>query len=61
MAKTKDKVIEEEVKTESVAIEEPAADETELFIFRKLAVINRMSDKAKAKRLAERVLMNRKG
>lgn len=63
MAKAK-KQVTEEVKTEPVAeetaievkAEEPSIEER--FISRKLTVINRMNDRAKAKRLAERVLMN---
>lgn len=63
MAKAKKQAIEEVV-TESVVeetaievkAEEPSLEER--FITRKLTVINRMNDRAKAKRLAERVLMN---
>lgn len=56
--------IEEEV----APIEEKAVEEVEVkvepstdqFIFTQLKVINRMTNQAKAKRLAERVLRNRK-
>ena len=70
MAKKKNEVAE--VKAESVeikteAVEEKSAEvladeERERFIMRKLTVINNMADRAKAERLAARVLMNnRKG
>lgn len=68
MAKKKSEPIEEikakEVMVESVeeiTEEKQASSDVEDFITRKLMVINEMSDKAKAKRLAERVLRNRKG
>ena len=68
MAKKKSKPIEEikaeEVMVESVEeiTEEPqVSKDVEDFINRKLMAINQMSDSAKAKRLAERVLRNRKG
>ena len=54
----------EEVKvTEAVAEtkKDSKPSETDRFIARRLMVINKMSDKAKAKRLADRILMNRKG
>ena len=55
----------EEIFEEVPAIEEETVvekpDITENFIMRKLRVINNMDDSAKAQRLAERVLMNRKG
>lgn len=60
--KEKEAAVTEEIKAvaeEIEAVSEP--DKTEEFIMRKLTVINKMSDSAKAKRLAERVLMNRKG
>lgn len=64
MAKKKEAVLTEEVKTEEVKpkVEEETVRETEKerFINRKLRVINGMSDRAKARRLAERVLMNNK-
>lgn len=55
--------IEEKIEQieEKVEVQEVKADSTEEFIARKLKVINMMDDKAKAKRLAERVLANRKG
>lgn len=65
MAKTKAQTSEA---PEVVQVENPdvdnAVDEseaTERFIMRRLRVINNMTDAAKAKRLAERILMNRKG
>lgn len=61
MAKDKAKVTEEETVKKAGEPEPTEADLTEEFITRRLRVINRMSDRAKAKRLAERVLMNRKG
>lgn len=53
----------EEVKVETVEVAEtvnPELEAKERFIMRKLTVINKMHDHAKAKRLAERVLMNNK-
>lgn len=67
MAK-KTKPIEEikavEVMVESVdeIAEAPQVeDSVERFISRKLKVINELTDKAQAKRFAERILRNRKG
>ena len=54
--KKKDEAIEE-----IVVAEEPKTDFTEEFIARKLKAINEMEDQAKARKLAERVLANRKG
>lgn len=55
MAKTKEQI--EEV----IEVVEPSEEEIiDAFIARRLLAINRMTDKAKAKRLAERVLSNRK-
>lgn len=48
------KVIEEEVITPS------KEDDVDVFIREQLKVINNMSDKAKARRLAARVLRNRR-
>lgn len=63
MAKKKSKPIEE-IKVEDTAVESvektEAVSEDE-FIVRQLMVINRMPNRAKAQRLAERVLRNRKG
>ena len=63
MAKKKEPI--EEIKAKEVMVEsvEENAEQAdvEAFIARKLKVINEMSDRAKAKRLAERVLRNRKG
>ena len=68
MAKKKQPI--EEIKAEEVmveSVEEKAevaveVDEAvERHINRKLMAINNMTDRAKAKRLAERVLRNRKG
>lgn len=53
----KKKEIAEEVVAEQVEVR----DETEAFIDRALMAINQMTNKAKAKRSAERVLANRKG
>ena len=66
MAKKKVEPIEE-VKVEEAVIEsvveetEAGEDFAEKFITSQLMAINKMSDRAKAKRLAERVLRNRKG
>lgn len=70
MAKKKNEVIEEAVVEEAVveeiaeeiAKEEPVAeqDKSEQFVYAQLKAINKMSNPAKAKRLAERVLRNRK-
>lgn len=69
MAKKKQPI--EEIKAEEVMVEsveeiaesivQDTVDELERFINRKLRVINEIPDRAKAKRLAERVLRNRKG
>lgn len=56
-AEVKVETVEVEPKTEK-KVKEPKT--TEEFIARKLKVINEMEDKAKARRLAERVLANRK-
>lgn len=51
----------EEVKVEEqIAIPEPEKVDKKAFISRKLKVINMMSDSAKKKYLAERLMMNRK-
>lgn len=60
MATKKNEATESMEEIEVVKVEEKK-DPTEEFIARKLKVINEMEDKAKAKRLAERVLANRKG
>lgn len=55
----------EEIAVEEIeeSIAEPAAevDATEEFINRMLVAINKMENRAKAQRLAERVLRNRRG
>lgn len=66
MAKKKAEPIEEikveEAVIESVAETEKAEDDSvEKFINAQLININQMDDRAKAKRLAKRVLRNRKG
>lgn len=64
MAKKKEKPIEE-IKAEEVMVEsveeraEPSFEDE--FIAVQLMAINNMPNRAKAKRLAERVLSNRKG
>lgn len=65
MAKKKDKPIEE-IKAEEVMVEsiEEKAEEPgfeDKFIAVQLMAINRIPNRARAKRLAERVLRNRKG
>lgn len=64
MAKKKNEPIEEikakEVMMDSVEEEKVQVDKTEEFIARQLMAINRMPNRAKAQRLAERVLRNRK-
>lgn len=50
----------EEMVEEIIVAEEPKAT-VESFIDRKLYSINEMENKAKARKLAERVLANRKG
>lgn len=63
MAKAKDKAVEEpkEMVTEAVTEAVDESEATERFITRRLKVINRMTNSAKAKRHAERIFMNRKG
>lgn len=56
-----DEPIEEAVVEEPIIEEVPSKDNVEQFIDVQLKVINRMSNRAKAKRLADRVLSNRKG
>lgn len=58
MAKEK-KNIEEQVAQENVVEEQ--IDDVEKFINNQLVAINRISNKARARRLAARVLSNRKG
>lgn len=53
------KVVAENAAEDTEAVKE--AEKTERFIARKLTAINSMDNSAKAQRLAERVLMNRKG
>ena len=53
------KVVAENAAEDTEAVKE--AEKTERFIARKLTAINSMDNPAKAQRLAERVLMNRKG
>lgn len=65
MAKKKNEPIEE-IKVEDTVIESveekaAAEDFAEKFIASQLMAINKLNDRAKAKRLAERVLRNRKG
>jgi len=62
VAEVKAEPIEEGIKVVEETAEKAVDDVRERFIMRKLAVINKMSDTAKAERLASRVLMNnRKG
>lgn len=66
MAKAKKKEPIEEIKVEETVVEsveekEVKEDFAEKFIAKQLMAINKMNDRAKAKRLAERVLRNRKG
>ena len=66
MAKAKKKEPIEEIKVEEAVVEsveekEVEEDFAEKFIAKQLMAINKMNDRAKAKRLAERVLRNRKG
>lgn len=64
MAKKKAEPIEE-IKVEDTVVEsvekEAVDDFADRFIATQLMAINRMPDRAKAERLAERVLRNRKG
>lgn len=66
MAKAKKKEPIDEIKVEDAvveSVEEPKAEEdfAEEFIVKQLMAINKLPNRAKAKRLAERVLRNRKG
>lgn len=57
-----EEVVEIETPSEvATAPIEVKADNSDQFIFAQLKNINRMSNQAKAKRLAERVLRNKKG
>lgn len=64
--KKKDAVIEEEVMTPSIPMEEEVQpqtvkeDDVDVFVREQLKVINSMSDTAKARRLAARVLRNKR-
>lgn len=67
MAKKKDKdeileTLEEEVIEEEVIEEEPVEEpvDTEKFIYTQLTMINKLNNPAKARRLADRVLRNKK-
>jgi len=62
-AKKKEEPIEE-IKVEDAVVESVEKDEAsdaKEFIARQLMAINKLPNRAKAKRLAERVLRNRKG
>lgn len=61
MAKKKEKPIEEIREEVIESVEEAEKDFAEEFIMKQLMAINENPNRAKAKRLAERVLMNRKG
>lgn len=65
MAKKKKVEPIEEIKAKEVMVEsveqKSDADFKEEFIREQLMAINRIADRAKARRLAERVLRNRKG
>lgn len=52
-------VIDEPIEEEVIEVAEPK-DESNQFIYAQLKAINKLSNPAKAKRLAERVLRNRK-
>lgn len=52
--------IKKEEKKEVKPVEKKPAKKAESFINRKLAVINTMTNQAKARRLAERVLANKR-
>lgn len=64
MAKTKKNEPIEEIKVKEAVVESVAKEEkqdfTDEFVCEQLKVINRITDRAKAKRLADRLLMNRK-
>lgn len=63
-AKKKEEPIEEIKVTEDAvveSVEENKVSEADEFVTRQLMAINAMPNRAKAKRLAERVLRNRKG
>ena len=57
-----EEVIEEEIAEEPIEEEviEVAKDKQEQFIYTQLRMINKLNNPAKAKRLADRVLRNRK-
>lgn len=61
-AKKKEEPIEE-IKVEDAVVEsvEDKASDIDEFVTRQLMAINTLPNRAKAKRLAERVLRNRKG
>lgn len=62
MAKKKETPITEEQAVEEITAAEPTKEElVEQHISNQLKAINRMSNKARARRLAARVLNNRKG
>lgn len=62
MAKKKKEPIEE-IKAEEVVVNSVDKEQADIeqFIMRQLMAINQMPNRAKAQRLAERVLRNRKG
>lgn len=63
MAKAKKKEPIEEIKVEDAVVEsvEETVSDADEFITKQLMAINQLPNRAKAKRLAERVLRNRKG
>lgn len=54
-----EEIIDEPIEEEVIEVAEPK-DESNQFIYAQLKAINKLSNPAKAKRLAERVLRNRK-
>lgn len=51
----------EQNEVEEIVVEEVKESDEEIFIRNKLKAINKMSNAAKAERLAKRILKNRKG
>lgn len=51
----------EEIKVEDAVVESVEEKASDDFVAKQLMAINKMPDRAKARRLAERILSNRKG
>ena len=60
-AEVEESVVESEPEVPAKVVEEPKANDVDQWYYAQLKVINNLSDKAKARRLAARITKNRKG